>query len=471
MKRIILLSVALIILATLKVGAITGKVSCEGKGLGQVVVTDGTLFTQTDANGAFQLNPTPGARFIYISTPAGYMPRESEGNPKYYYRLSDGMTKPISFDLKSIGNDQKQYVFAFGDPQVRDEHDLQRLKDEVLADMTKRVKRAPFHKFPMHVLVAGDLTFDRYALHPEYIEAISRVGIPFYNSIGNHDHVRKLPNEQADSVFCSHYGPTRFSFNRGNIHYIGLDNINYKKGAYDEDMTSEELEWLRKDLSYVPKDRVLVITLHSPVLRRTFRFKEMDHIDELIKIVKTYKMVHFISGHIHVNSMEVIAPNIFDHNVGAASGNYWRGATCKDGTPIGYQVFEINGSDIKWYFQTVDMPRDFQFKVYPPAQRNDEINPDKLIVSVWNWDVAWKVECSYDGGKTFKAMTRCLDCYDPDAYEEYGTKDNPKEPKKKYVIAEKTDHIFLDIPPQGAKKVIVKVTDRFGEAFIKTQNL
>lgn len=458
-------------LATLHVFAITGKVVGEGKPLDKVVVTDGTLFTQTDAKGNFQLDPTPGARFIYISTPAGYMPKESEGNPKYYYRISDGLSKPLLFDLKSIGNDNKHYFFAFGDPQVRDGHDLQRLKDEVLADMTKRVKGVPFRQLPNHVLVAGDLTFDRYVLHPDYIEAISHVGIPFYNSIGNHDHVRKLPNDQADSVFCSHYGPTRFSFNRGNVHYVGMDNINYKKGAYDEEMTSEELEWLRKDLSYVSKSQTLVITLHSPVLRRTFRFKEMDHIDELIKIVQAYKMVHFISGHIHVNSMEVIAPNIFDHNVGAASGNYWRGVTCKDGTPIGYQVFEVNGDQLKWYFQTVDRPSDFQFKVYPPSDRNEEVNPNHLIVSVWNWDVAWKVECSYDGGKSFNAMTRCMSCYDPDAYLEYGTKDNPKEPKKKYVIAEKTDHVFLDVPPKGAKQVIVKVTDRFGEVFKKVQNL
>lgn len=471
MRKVLLLGAAGIFLAALQVHAITGRVSCEGKGLAKVVVTDGTIFTQTDETGAFQLTPSPRARFVYISTPAGYMPKESEGNPKYYYRLSEGQDKPVSFDLKSIGNDQKQYVFAFGDPQVRDDHDLQRLKDEVLADMARRVKKAPYNTTPLHALVAGDLTFNKYGFHTDYINAIAQVGIPFYNSIGNHDHVSGLSDERADSVYCRNYGPTRFSFNRGKIHYVGLDNIIYKGENYDEDMTREGLEWLRKDLSYVPKDYVLIITLHSPVLRRTFRHKEMDHIDELVSIVKPFKMVHFISGHIHVNSMEVIAPNIFDHNVGAASGNYWRGKTCKDGTPIGYQVFEINGTDVKWYFQTVDQPADFQFKVYPPAQRNPEVNPDKLIVSVWNWDVAWKVECSYDAGKTFRSMNRCLDCYDQDAYDEYGPKDHPKETKKRYVFAEKTDHIFLDTPPVGAKQVLVKVTDRFGKEWKKVQAL
>lgn len=471
MNKFGLWGAAIGLIAALHAQALTGRVTCEGKGLAQVVVNDGTQFTQTDAQGFFNLTPGAEARFISISTPAGYMPKAAEGNPMHYYRLSAETTEKIHFDLKRIGNDTRHFALAFGDPQVRDEHDLQRLKDEVLADMRKRVKQAPFSELPVHALVAGDLTFDKYVLHPAYIDAISKVGIPFYNSIGNHDHVRKLPNERADSVWCSHYGPTRFSFNRGRIHYVGLDNINYHKGPYDEEMTEEELEWLRKDLSFVPKDKILVITLHSPVLRRTFRVKQMDRIDGLIQLVKDYKAVHFVSGHIHVNSMEVIAPNIFDHNVGAASGNYWRGKTCKDGTPIGYQVFEADGDRLTWYFQTVDQPRTFQFKVYPPAERDMEINPDKLIVSVWNWDIAWKVECSYDGGETYRSMQRCKDCYDPDAYAEYGTKARPKELVKRYIIAEKTDHIFLDTPPVGAKKVWVKVTDRFGETFQKVQEL
>ena len=55
--------------------SITGTVTCDGKGVAGVVVTDGVNMTKTNANGAYSL-PTkvkdPHCQFVHISIPSGY---------------------------------------------------------------------------------------------------------------------------------------------------------------------------------------------------------------------------------------------------------------------------------------------------------------------------------------------------------------------------------------------------------------
>lgn len=49
-----------------------GKVTCNGKGVPGVIVTDGIDCVTTGKDGAYTLERNRGARFIYLSTPAGY---------------------------------------------------------------------------------------------------------------------------------------------------------------------------------------------------------------------------------------------------------------------------------------------------------------------------------------------------------------------------------------------------------------
>lgn len=48
-----------------------GRVTCKGKGLSKIVVTDGMDCVLTDAEGRFHLEAKRGVRFVYLSMPSG----------------------------------------------------------------------------------------------------------------------------------------------------------------------------------------------------------------------------------------------------------------------------------------------------------------------------------------------------------------------------------------------------------------
>src|SRR5690606_12939149 len=73
-------------------------------------------------------------------------------------------------------------------------------------------------------------------------------------------------------------GPTYYSFNLGEVHYVVLDNIQYINtgGApgvvgqrnYNDVITPEQIEWLKKDLETLPdKTAPVVIAMHAPLYR------------------------------------------------------------------------------------------------------------------------------------------------------------------------------------------------------------
>lgn len=51
---------------------IKGKVTCEGKGIQGIMVTDGRICVQTDASGKYNIPTLGDSRFVYICTPSGY---------------------------------------------------------------------------------------------------------------------------------------------------------------------------------------------------------------------------------------------------------------------------------------------------------------------------------------------------------------------------------------------------------------
>ena len=52
---------------------IKGKVTCEGKGIQGIMVTDGRICVQTDASGKYNIPTLGDSRFVYICTPSGYL--------------------------------------------------------------------------------------------------------------------------------------------------------------------------------------------------------------------------------------------------------------------------------------------------------------------------------------------------------------------------------------------------------------
>ena len=85
-----------------------------------------------------------------------------------------------------------------------------------------------------------------------------------------------------------------------------------------------------------------------------------------------YASVNVVTGHTHVNrNMQSPAfANVYEHNVAAVCGTWWwtqqfgKNNVCTDGSPAGYKVFTVSGTDLKWQFKATGLPVERQFMTY-----------------------------------------------------------------------------------------------------------
>jgi len=55
---------------------------------------------------------------------------------------------------------------------------------------------------------------------------------------------------------------------------------------------------------------------------------------------------HILAGHSHTQWHTQVKPNIMEHVHAAASGAWWKGQICTDGSPQAYTVYEVNGDSV-----------------------------------------------------------------------------------------------------------------------------
>ena len=455
---------------------VRGRVVCDGRGVSGVVVTDGGHFTRTDRHGAYELPCAEEAMHVYLSIPSGYTVPVVESVPMFWVRVDTlAVRDHVDFTLLREPDRGRRHRFvALGDPQVRNLRELSQL-DSLLASLKAAVERMPAGS-SVPVLVAGDVVFNRPKMHLPSKRSFAALGQPVFYAIGNHDHgpIRdsEAPDNEEPSTrqFRRYYGPTHYSFNRGRVHYIVLDNIRFRGGkrdAYDIGFGAEQLAWVERDLSYVPKNRAVVVLVHSPLQSR--QFPDPAHYGDtpaLLALLEGYANVQIVSGHTHTNSVATPSRRMTEHTVGAACGGFWEGPFCMDGTPLGYKLFEVRGRRFRWrYVAAGDAER--LFSVYPPDTLRCEASrpAGELLVNVWDWDPQWRVEYSEDGGRTFRPMERCLyddqRALDPAVCARFGTAGNPRIPARPWIKAAVTDHVFRGTPHSA--RGVVRVVSRFGE--------
>ena len=81
---------------------IKGKVTCEGKGIQGIMVTDGRICVQTDASGKYNIPTLGDSRFVYICTPSGYLTDRKGTIPSFYLPIDHSKKQNYNFNLKKI---------------------------------------------------------------------------------------------------------------------------------------------------------------------------------------------------------------------------------------------------------------------------------------------------------------------------------------------------------------------------------
>lgn len=453
---------------------VKGLVHDGGKGISGVVVTDGFQVTITGSDGSYSLESFADAEFVYITIPSGYAFTGQNGIPQFFKRIDPGTTLfRADFELEKLKVDDSKHCFVvWADTQMFSQEDVDLLKSQTVPDFQK-LKASYSADTLFHGIGCGDLVWDKFELFKGYKEAVAATGIPFFNVVGNHDlDLDARTDEYSAKTFKKEFGPTYYSFNRGVIHYVVLDDVFFigDKKKYIGYITENQLSWLEKDLLHVKPGSTVVVSLHIPTntgaARRNNKEAELGSVvsnrAQLYKLLEPFT-VHFMSGHTHFNDTWE-KKNMMEHNHGTVCGAWWTGPICGDGTPNGYGVYEVDGSNIKWYYKSTGFDREHQIRVYPKGKLAEY--PTEIVANVWNWDEKWKVEWLEDGIVKGE-MTRRV-ALDPLAIELYGGPSLPS--KHKFVDPSFADHIFFAEISPTAKKVQVRATDRFGNQYFANVN-
>lgn len=113
--------------------------------------------------------------------------------------------------------------------------------------------------------------------------------------------IRFLPGEHDASVdhgeaFIEFFGQTHYSFDHKGIHFVALDNVSDPTGSLGD----EQVAWLQKDLSALPKDAHIVVLTHRPLYDLVPQWGWSTHDGaKALEVLNAYPNVTVFHGHIH----------------------------------------------------------------------------------------------------------------------------------------------------------------------------
>ena len=283
------------------------------KGVSGVRVSNGQDVVQTDANGKYSLTVSDDA-IIFVIKPRGYMtPIDKNRLPKFYYihkplGSPDGLgyagvapTGPlpesIDFPLTEQSEPDTFKALVFGDTQPSNMQEIEWLAHDVIEEV--------IGTDAVFGLSLGDLVGDDLNLFDPLNEVMATVGIPWYNVYGNHDMNRPAKlDKYADETFERVYGPTSYSYDWGPVHFIIIDNVHWSRDEENEviyfsEVGERQLTFIRNDLAFVPKDQLVVISMHIPLT-------EMRDVQKLMNLLGDRPHTLSLSAHSHVQHDDFI---------------------------------------------------------------------------------------------------------------------------------------------------------------------
>ena len=509
---------------------IYGIIACEGKGLKDVVVSDGVEVVLTNSDGVYQIKSEKRYGYVFISIPSGYEVPSKGVLPQFYAYLSDKASQPErkDFSLVKAGDQTKYKMFFFGDMHLANRTNDKAQFRVFTKDLNNYMQNHSGEK--LYGMTLGDMTwdlywYDRHYSFAEYLEEINSdvKGLQIFHTMGNHDNDYMIAKPDADfraaSEYVKYIGPTFYSFNIGKIHYVVVDDIDCSDydGTTSRDyvtrLTSEQMDWLEKDLKYVGKSTPLIITTHAQIFYpsgvNTFKIDHNINGDSnrLFSIVKDYT-VHFVTGHTHLifnaNPKETSVfglTDCYEHNAGSICGSWWWSGNLtpgvyvgQDGSPAGYSIWDINGTDINWKFKATAWDEDYQFRTYDlnqvyftyekdvPKMPTDNVeltdkgfgkyvkaypenSNNEVLINVWNWNSKWTLSVTDEKGKDLN-WTR-TSAYDPLHIAALSAKRfNKADLKEAPSFTTRLWHHFFKVTaPDADTDLTITVTDEFGNVY------
>lgn len=466
-------------------------------GIAGVMVSNGIEVVKTGKRGFYRL-PAYEGMTVFITEPEGYdVPVDYDNIPQFYYHhLPEGspelrfggleptgpLPKFVNFPLIKADAKDKFKMIVIGDTQPYSNTEVSYVRDS----LAKEFAGMNMKEFE-GLLIEGDVAGDDLGLYPRFKGIMSTAELPQYYVPGNHDLDFDAETDASSfDTFKREWGPAYYSFDIGQVHFVTLDNVQYPCENYDGEhdfcdnradyngvITDEQLQWLENDLAHVPKDKLVVLSMHVPLVSfvdSQSNKHQTDNAAALYDLVADRPALS-LSGHTH--TLEHFEPGEGDRSdipgldipptpfpqiiTGAGAGSWWTGDFDEDGVPMSYQrlgakrgflIFEFDGNTYKDTFKATGMPKRKQINAgflspafqewyeallvwlrdgavgVPPVNYNeladtkivtlDELPETQITANVWNGSSATEVIMRVDNRPAI-TMTRNEETLDPAA--------------------------------------------------------
>lgn len=502
---------------------VKGIVYSDGVGIPGVVVSDGFEVTVTDEYGIYYLPSKKENEYVFISVPGNYEVSQVNNLPRFFQRLSPGASvERKDFSLLKTDNTD-HVVIAMADWHLANRNnDLEQFRSGFLADVNKTIADYKAAGKKVYGLTLGDMSWETYWYEnnfalPEYLVEMYKINCPIFNVMGNHDNDPYFQGDWlAEQTYKRVVGPSYYAFNLGDIHYIVLDNIDYinsggaqgVSGArnYNTTIVPRQREWLKKHLATIEdKSKPIVIGMHAPLYARPQVDANGNYQKNfytaggnlLVSELEGFSNVHVLTGHSHINYAVEASSSLMEHNIGAVCATWWwtgRNGYAgnhigKDGSPGGYAVWEMNGTDMEWYYKSIGYERGYQFRAYDlntvhinaathaPNSSDDLLAPyageyaspgtqNEVLINVFGYDDAWKVEVKENGNSLDVKRVNALDPLHVISYT--AKRLNAGAVPTSSFVTHTTSHLFKAKAASATSPLEITVTDRFGNIYSET---
>ena len=504
-----------------------GIVSSAGVGVENVVVSDGAEVTVTNEKGIYQLKSAKKWGYVFISVPSGYEVPSVGVLPQFHRALKNSadVVERADFKLEKVDGQDSYKIFMLGDMHLANRTgDLGQFA-QFTSDLTDYMPRHKGEK--MYALTLGDMTWDLYwysnsYYFPQYLNTINSQikNLQIFHTMGNHDNDFQTRSDYDAAVkYVDQICPTYYSFNIGKVHYVVMDDIDCssydgtESRNYVKSLSAEQLDWLAKDLSHVAKTTPVVVAMHAQVFYPTTSGFKIDHDQvntlRLFDILDGYT-VRFVTGHTHkLFNVTPDAPivdghNFREYNSGSVCASWWWSGNLTpgihigtDGTPGGYGIWDVTGTDFQCLYKSTGWPEEYQFRSYDlnnvhfsmadvPLMPSDisasvknaymqyvnaypQNNDNEVLINIWNWNSDWTLSVVDENRKTLPYTE--VWAYDPlhiaalsvKRFNNAGLKSTPS------FITDKFTHFFKVKADDADTDLVITVKDEFGNEW--TENM
>lgn len=504
-----------------------GIVSSAGVGVENVVVSDGAEVTVTNEKGIYQLKSAKKWGYVFISVPSGYEVPSVGVLPQFHRALKNSadVVERADFKLEKVDGQDSYKIFMLGDMHLANRTgDLGQFA-QFTSDLTDYMTRHKGEK--MYALTLGDMTWDLYwylnsYYFPQYLNTVNSQikNLQIFHTMGNHDNDFQTRSDYDAAVkYVDQICPTYYSFNIGKVHYVVMDDIDCSSydGStsrnYVKSLSAEQLDWLAKDLSHVAKTTPVVVAMHAQVFYPTTSGFKIDHDQvntlRLFDILDGYT-VRFVTGHTHkLFNVTPDAPivdghNFREYNSGSVCASWWWSGNLTpgihigtDGTPGGYGIWDVTGTDFQCLYKSTGWPEEYQFRSYDlnnvhfsmadvPLMPSDisasvknaymqyvnaypQNNDNEVLINIWNWNSDWTLSVVDKNRKTLPYTE--VWAYDPlhiaalsvKRFNNAGLESTPS------FITDKFTHFFKVKADDADTDLVITVKDEFGNEW--TENM